>query len=95
MNKYKLTTYTPEAINGFWDGGKKRKFDWILGITQKDNKGEYQRVNGFEANYWFNVSKGKTDKQTLSYALKHLKANAKRNGQIISFWEIVPDNDVF
>ena len=89
----KLIIYTPEPINGNWDGGAKRVFEWTLGRVSKDSKGEYQRIHGWEANYWFHVSKGKTDKQTLSYALKHLRANMKRNGQVISFWEIVPDNN--
>lgn len=87
-----LKTYTSEPINGFWDGGSKQEFTWSLGRIGKDSKGEFQKINGWEANYWFHVSKGKTDKQTLSYALKHLKNNAKKNNQIISYHEYVIEN---
>jgi len=79
-----LITYTNREINGYWDGGSKNQFTWTLGKIQTDEKGTFQRIHGWEANYWFHVAKGKTDKLTLSNALRHLKTNAKKGGYDIT-----------
>ncbi len=65
-----------EPINGYWDGGKKRVFDWSIRsyFPVKDNKGSFVRIGSFGANHWFHVALGKTVKLTLSYAKKHLQA---------------------
>jgi hypothetical protein len=62
-----------EAVNGYWDGGMKQVFDWEIEGTNKDNQGSFSRIGSWNANYWFHVSTGKSDKLTLSYAKKHLK----------------------
>ncbi len=65
-----------KPVNGYWDGGAKQVFDWnIRGLEGHDSKGTYTRIGSFEANYWFNVAKGRTDRQTLSYAKKRLQAS--------------------
>jgi hypothetical protein len=62
-----------KPVNGYWDGGAKRVFDWrIDGST-----GQYVRIGSFDANHWFHVAVGKTDKQTLSYAKKHLARSTR------------------
>ena len=63
-----------KAVYGWWNGGKKKIFDWTIdGLPQTDSKGQYVKVGSFEANLWFCVAVGKTDKLTLSYAKAHLK----------------------
>jgi hypothetical protein len=67
-----------KAINGYWDGGARDTFDWeIDGRPQTDNKGKFVRIGSWMANHWFHVAVGKTDRQTLSYAKKHLKASTR------------------
>ena len=69
-----------KAIGGYWDGGAKSRFDWsIKGCMGKDAKGEYVKVGSWEANHWFHVARGKTDKQTLGNARRHLGTALKRN----------------
>lgn len=65
------------ATFGYWDGGKKDTFLWEIKNTQRDNKGEFCKIGSWEANHWFHVGKGKTEKLTLSYAKKHLKHSTK------------------
>lgn len=68
-----------ELTYGYWDGGKKDTFDWAIDSqVMKDSKGEFVRIGSFEANIWFHVAKGKTDKMTLSYAKKHIKKICKK-----------------
>ena len=67
-----------KPVNGYWDGGAKQVFDWsIEGHIGQDSKGQFVRIGSWSANHWFNVALGKTDKLTLSYAKKHLKAVTK------------------
>lgn len=63
-----------EAVGGYWDGGAKQVFDWKIerGHRGKDKRGRFVRVGSRDANFWFYVALGKTDKLTLSYAKKHL-----------------------
>ena len=64
-----------EAVNGYWDGGKKQTFDWSIdGTPQTDSKGQFVRIGSWSANHWFYVAVGKTVKLTLSYAKRHLQA---------------------
>jgi hypothetical protein len=63
---------------GYWDGGAKDTFGWsIRGPVQEDKDGKYVRIGSWDANHWFHVSVGKTEKLTLSYAKKHLKKITK------------------
>jgi hypothetical protein len=74
----KLIQTLAEPTQGFWDGGKKQRFEWTIDSRHKsDNKGQFVKIGSWEANYWFHVSLGKTERQTLSYAMKHLKAVTK------------------
>jgi len=64
-----------KPVNGYWDGGKKQVFDWTIDSQPKtDSKGQYIRIGSFAANHWFHVALGKTDKLTLSFAKRHLRA---------------------
>jgi len=74
-------------ISGYWDGGSRQTFDWNIEHHHcgKDAKGEFVRVGSWSANHWFNVSLGKSDKQTLSYARGRLSRAAKKNGQDCKF----------
>lgn len=74
----KLRQTLVQAVNGYWDGGKKQVFDWgIEGSPATDSKGQYVKIGSFSANHWFYVAAGKTDKQTLSYAKQHLRASTR------------------
>ena len=63
-----------KPINGFWDGGEKKVFDWKIDyhFGGEDKKGKFVRVGSWDANFWFNVSLMKTEKQTLALAKKYL-----------------------
>jgi len=75
-----------EAIYGYWDGGRKSIFDWkIEGHEGRDKKGIFIRVGSWSANHWFNVAKGKTDKQTLSNAKRRLTEWALKSNIECSF----------
>ena len=63
------------SVNGYWDGGAKRVFNWE--IDKDYTGGEYIRVGSFEANYWFNIARGTTEKLTLSYAKRHLSTSTR------------------
>ena len=62
------------AVNGYWDGGPKRVFNWSIDCAFTDGK---SRVGSWEANHFFETKTGKTEKQTLSYARRHLQASTK------------------
>lgn len=63
-----------KPIIGFWDGGEKKVFDWKIDhhFGGEDKKGKFVRVGSWDANFWFNVSLMKTEKQTLALAKKYL-----------------------
>jgi hypothetical protein len=67
--KMKLIQILDEPVSGYWDGGAKRRFEWEIegtGKAGRDKRGEFVRVGSWDANLWFNVAKGKTEKMTLS-----------------------------
>ena len=74
----KLRQTLDKPVQGYWDGGAKQTFDWgIEGSPASDSKGQYVKIGSFSANHWFHVAVGKTEKQTLSYAKKHLQASTR------------------
>lgn len=84
----KLVQTLEKPVYGYWDGGLKQRFEWsIKGKPQIDSHGVYVRVGSFDANFWFSVAVGKTDKLTLSYAKSRIKAFTK----VPSTFEYVED----
>lgn len=82
----KLIQEFKEPIGGYWDGGVKSRFEWeINGQPKTDSKGQFIKIGSWEANYWFHVGLGKTEKLTLSYAKKHLKSLAQRKNKECTF----------
>lgn len=80
------TLKTP--IQGYWDGGSKQQFDWTIDSKPKqDSKGQFVRIGSFSANHWFHVALGKTAKQTLSYAKRHLQSVTKNVEQTFEYIE--------
>lgn len=71
------------AINGFWDGGSKSVFEWDINAAHSN--AAYSQVGSWEANYFFTVATGKTDKATLGNARRSLAARAKRAFQGCKF----------
>lgn len=67
-------------IDGYWDGGMRDTFDWSIDQRKEDSKGKYVRVGSWDANYWFHVAEGRTDKETLKFALQVLKVKFRRFG---------------
>lgn len=64
-----------KATNGYWDGGLKQVFDWTIdGKPRINSKGQYVCIGSWDANFWFCVALGKTTKQTLANAKRHLRA---------------------
>ncbi len=81
----KLVQQFNKPISGYWNGGPRSIFHWtIQGNIQEDAKGCYIKVGSYEANHYFHVALGKTDKQTLGYARRQLTAMAKRHGPDIT-----------
>ena len=81
-----LRVQLTEAVNGYWDGGKKSVFDFrVDGRTQHDKQGEYVRVGSWDANHWFHVSVGKTERDTLRKAQHHIARTFKKKGLSSSF----------
>ncbi len=72
----KLRQILEKPVNGYWDGGAKQVFDWEIErhFGGKDSKGYFVGIGSWSANHWFHVSLGKTERLTLSYAKKHLRA---------------------
>lgn len=62
----------PYPVNGYWDGGKKQTFVWhIEGHWEGHNsKGTFIRIGSWQANHWFHVAKGKTEKNHLMQCQK-------------------------
>ena len=57
-------------VNGYWDGGPKSVFNWSIDRRWDDGT---SRVGSWEANYYFTVKTGETDRVTLGNARRHLK----------------------
>jgi len=68
-----------KPIQGWWDGGPKKYFEWKIEHRHRghDAKGTFVRVGSWDANHWFHVAEGKTDKQTLGNARRRLKQTTK------------------
>jgi len=63
-----------KPIGGYWDGGLKDTFDFkIDGYPHEDSKGQYVKVGSWQANSWFHVAVGRTDKETLRNAKTRLR----------------------
>ena len=61
--------------------GSKSRFEFsISGPPEKDGKGNYVRVGSWEANQWFHVAVGKTEKQTLANVRRKLEAGLRQQG---------------
>ena len=76
-----------DPIHGYWDGGEKQTFDWTIDsdvYRAKDGSGAV-KVGSWGANYYFAVVLGKSEKQTLGNARRHLTACAKRQGLKCNF----------
>jgi hypothetical protein len=75
-----------KEIGGYWDGGLKNEFTWFIdGEIKKDKRGKYVKIGSWEANYWFNVAVGKTEKLTLSNALRSISSKLKKRGLKFSY----------
>jgi hypothetical protein len=87
MAHLELRQTLARPINGFWDGGEKSVFNWMVekDSVQEDSKGKFVKVGSWEANHWFNVALGKNDKQTLANAKRHLTALFKKRGVASTF----------
>jgi hypothetical protein len=59
-------------ISGYWDGGKKDHFVFTPESELYPVEGQ-QKWGCYEANNWFRVKIGKTDKLSVKYAMQHLK----------------------
>lgn len=87
MGQLSLIQVFEKPICGYWDGGAKKEFEWRIewhahGI---DKKGTFVRVGSWDANHWFNVAIGGTEKQTLGNARRKLSRAAKRQGLKCTF----------
>ena len=74
-------------INGYWDGGAKSTFDWSIDRSFEDGK---SRVGSWQANYWFEVKTGKSEKATLGNARRSLQ---NRRTAIKSTFEYIDEEN--
>ena len=75
----KLKQTLNKPTNGYWDGGAKSVFIWgIKSSPSTDSKGQYVRIGSWEANHWFHVALGKTEKLTLANAKRRLSAAMRK-----------------
>lgn len=83
----KLIQTFSQPISGYWDGGPKQRFTWEVDYSRQghDSKGTFVRVGSYEANHYFNVSLGKTERATLNNARLHLAAIARVHGLPCTF----------
>ena len=65
-------------INGFWDGGSRKSFDFTLRRTQTDKQGFFRRVDCWEGNHWFHIGAGKKKEQSNLQCLGTVKSMVKR-----------------
>lgn len=72
------------AINGYWDGGAKSLLDWEVDEYESRRQG-WTIVGSIQANNWFHVEQGKTEKATLGNARRKLGASAKAAGMECEF----------
>lgn len=73
-------------VYGYWDGGQKQRFVWTIeslrvraadggyDTAYGDTPATHARIGAWEANHYFTVRVGRTDRLTLSYARAHLRA---------------------
>ncbi|MHB9130375.1 MAG: hypothetical protein ACYDBB_04690 [Armatimonadota bacterium] len=81
---------------GYWDGGVKDTFDFVIdGTPQSDARGAYIRIGAWGANHWFHVALAKTVKATLANARRRLVARAKRDGINCRFTYIPEEPNAF
>ena len=82
----KLIQKLEREIGGYWDGGSRSVFSWFIdGPAKSDKKGQFVRVGSMDANYWFHVALGKTEKMTLANARRKLMAMARKSGLKATF----------
>jgi hypothetical protein len=75
-----------QPIDGFWDGGRRSTFDFMIdGPPRDDAQGAFVRIGSWGANHWFHVALGTSEKVTLGHARRHLLAQAKRAGLPCTF----------
>jgi len=82
----KLIQQLEKPIQRFWNKSAKSRFEWTIeGLPKTDAKGQFIRIGSYDANFWFHISLGKTEKATLLNARRYIAA---RNASPCTF-EIV------
>lgn len=61
-------------IYGMWDGGPRSTFRWSVDREYSDGKA---KVGSWDANRWYEVAAGGTEKQTLGNVRRKLTAQIK------------------
>ncbi|SRR6266487_2578121 len=85
--KLLLRVTLEKAVNSYeWDGGKMQVFDWEVQHEYSDGK---SRVGSIDANRWYEVATGRTEKETLCNAKKHIRAILKRHRVPIKSFEYI------
>lgn len=78
----KLIQTFDRPFSGYWDGGPRRVFSWRIDRSFPDGK---SRIGSWDANHYFEVCTGKTEKITLGYAKVHLTTLARKRGMNCTF----------
>jgi|GEM_PF-3047949 len=65
------------AIGGYWDGGKKNTFIFKPWMELYPDK-KFIKWGSWEANFYFYCSSGKTNKLSISYAVRRIKHFLKK-----------------
>lgn len=79
-----------KPIVGYWDGSARDTFDWKIDPYQTRRQG-WTIVGSYEANLWFHVEPGKTEKATLGNARRKLVAMAKNDPSVTCTFEYIEE----
>jgi hypothetical protein len=84
----KLILNLEKPISGYWDYGQKSRFEFSLNQNHigQDSKGQFIKVDCFDANYWFNVAYNPSLKVTLANIKRRF---AKKLSGIKHNWEYI------
>lgn len=82
MKRLTLRQTFEQPVHGALASGPYKTFDWAI---QSSGYSNYTKVGSWEANYWFHVKTGATEKETLGNARRSLARKARLSGEKCSF----------
>jgi hypothetical protein len=78
LKEYNITVITDEPINGYWDGGAKKEFEFSVSEPRPEPNGFYVEVGSWDANYWFTMGAGRKKAQSDKAILRNAQRKLSR-----------------